>query len=150
MLGFVLRSVFVNLGGNLSRPCLLTSNCTPAPLNHRPLLSDFVQEIGFLTPKPVVYVANVPAEAMPSNESDDDDKPSEVSETAEAISRVALAHADTVVGLRRDYGVPVAVGCLRNSEGQNALGVAVRFADVLCVFSLFASTCSVICGPPTP
>lgn len=77
-----------------------------------------------------MYVANVPAEAAPSSGSDDEDKPEEVSESAEAIGRVALAHADTVVSLRRDYGVPAVVGCLRNPEGQNALGAAVRFARV--------------------
>lgn len=74
-----------------------------------------------------MYFANVPTEAAPSSDSDDDeDKPQDVSESAEAITKVALAHADTVVGLGRDYGVPVALGCLRNPEGQNALGAAVR------------------------
>lgn len=89
-----------------------------------------MQEIGFLTPKPVVYVANVPSEAAPSSDEEDDPnddtKPTEASESAEAIRKVALAHADKVVGLKRDYGVPVIVGCLRNPEGQNALGAAVR------------------------
>lgn len=86
-----------------------------------------MQEIGLLTPKPVVYIANVPEEPAPSSGSDDDDdNPKEASESAAAIGKVALAHADTVVGLQRDYGVPVVVGSLRNPEGQNALGAAVR------------------------
>eukprot|EP00903_Cladosiphon_okamuranus_P018058 g16619.t1 len=85
-----------------------------------------IEEIGLLTPKPVVYVANVPEEAAPSSGSDvDDDKRKEALESAAAIRKVALAHADTVVGLQRDYGVPVAVGSLRSPEGQNALGAAV-------------------------
>ncbi|CAM9953441.1 unnamed protein product, partial [Ectocarpus fasciculatus] len=88
-----------------------------------------IEEIGFLTPKPVVYVANVPSEAAPSSDEEDnandDAKSKEASESAEAIRKVALAHADRVVGLKRDYGVPAVVGCLRNPEGQNALGAAV-------------------------
>ncbi|CAM9749387.1 unnamed protein product [Scytosiphon promiscuus] len=85
-----------------------------------------IKEIGLLTPKPVVYVANVPSEAAPSSDSDDDDgEPEQASESAEAISKVALAHADKVVGLQRDYGVPAVVGCLRNPEGRIALGAAV-------------------------
>lgn len=80
-----------------------------------------------LTPKPVVYMANVPAEAAPSSDSDhDEDEPKEVSESAEDISRVALAHADKVIGLNRDYRVPAVVGCLRNRDGQSTLGAAVR------------------------
>lgn len=108
--------------------------CTSLPISYIYKYASFwllrdaviLQEIGFLTPKPVVYVANVPAEAGPSIDSNDDEEPKDVSESAKAISRVALAHADTVVGLRRDYGVPAVVGCLRNLEGQNALGAAVR------------------------
>eukprot|EP00752_Nemacystus_decipiens_P004166 g3809.t1 len=85
-----------------------------------------IEEIGLLTPKPVVYVANVPPEAVTSTYPEDDEsKEKHVSESTEAIGRVALAHADTVVGLDRDYGVPVVVGCLRNLQGQNALGAAV-------------------------
>lgn len=89
------------------------------------LCPDVLQEIGFLTPKPVVYVANVPTEAAP-RDSNDEGNPAEVSESSEAIGKVALAHADTVKGLHRDYGVPVVVGCLRNTEGQSVLGAAVR------------------------
>ena len=96
-----------------------------------------------LTPKPVVYVANVPTEAAPSSGPDDDeDKAKEVSESAEAIGKVALAHADTVVGLHRDYGVPAVVGCLRNPEGQNVLGAAVRFGRVREVSAAIHSLCS--------
>ncbi|CAN0258664.1 unnamed protein product [Ectocarpus sp. 6 AP-2014] len=88
-----------------------------------------IEEIGFLTPKPVVYVANVPSEAAPSSDEDDDAnddaEPKEASESGEAVRKVALAHADKVVSLKRDYGAPVVVGCLRNPEGQNALGAAV-------------------------
>jgi len=89
------------------------------------LCPDVLQEIGFLTPKPVVYVANVPTEAAP-RDSDDEENLGEVPESSEAISKVALAHADTVLGLHRDYGVPAVVGCLRNPEGQSVLGAAVR------------------------
>lgn len=83
----------------------------------------------------MVYVANVPSEAAPSSDSDDvdddDGEPKQASESAEAISKVALAHADKVVGIERDYGVPAVVGCLRNPEGRIALGAAVRCLPVI-------------------
>ena len=73
-----------------------------------------------------MYVANVPSEAAPHG-SADEEALTEVSEASKAIGKVALAHADTVLGLHRDYGVPAVVGCLRNPEGQSVLGAAVRF-----------------------
>lgn len=89
----------------------------------------FWQEIGFLTPKPVVYVANLPVEAAPRS----DDAPKEeingsieASEAREAIARVALAHAEVVTGIERDYGVPAVAACLRLQDGQEALGAKVR------------------------
>lgn len=87
------------------------------------------QEIGFLSPKPVVYVANIPPEAVPSEEDSGEtevDTP-EASESAVAIARVALAHADRVADLRREFGVPAVTACLKDREGQETLGAAVRY-----------------------
>lgn len=87
-----------------------------------------MQEIGFLTPKPVIYVANLPLEAVTPEVSDDpQDAVKEVSESAAAIAKVALAHAETIVGLNREYGVPAIAACLRDRGGQEALGATVRY-----------------------
>lgn len=86
------------------------------------------QEIGFLSPKPVVYVANIPPEALPSEDSEETEGDSpEASESAAAIARVALAHADRVTDLRREVRVPTVAACLRDREGQDTLGAAVRY-----------------------
>lgn len=75
-----------------------------------------------------MYVANIPPEAEPSVESDEtDDAKKEASESAEAIARVALAHADKVNGLRRDYRVSSVAACLTVREGQETLGAKVRY-----------------------
>ena len=75
-----------------------------------------------------MYVANVPPEAVPSQGSEETEgETPEPSESAAAIARVALAHADRVTDLRREFRVPAVTACLRDREGQETLGAAVRY-----------------------
>lgn len=83
------------------------------------------QEIGFLTPKPVVYVANLPEETVAPHESGDATDGKANADGAEAIARVALAHADQILGMEREHGVPAVAGCLRTRQGQDAAGAKV-------------------------
>lgn len=86
------------------------------------------QEIGFLTPKPVVYAANIPPEAVPQEDLEGvkKDVANNGVESPAAIAKVARAHADKVIGINRDYGVPAVVSCLTTLEGQGSLGATVR------------------------
>lgn len=99
-----------------------------------------VQEIGFLSPKPVVYVANIPIEAAPqaidedSGGDIDQEVTAEAAESAEAIARLALAHAQSVVDMGRDYNVPAVAACLQVRDGQEDLGAAVRSGTCSLVF----------------
>lgn len=80
-----------------------------------------------MTPKPVVYVANLPPEAVPQEDSEDvNDVANDGVESPAAIAKVARAHADKVTGINRDYGVPAVVSCLTTLEGQGSLGATVR------------------------
>eukprot|EP00904_Undaria_pinnatifida_P014180 jgi/Undpi1/9893/HiC_scaffold_28.g12347.m1 len=114
-------------GPGFRESCLRDEPREDGSMLYRSRLRAAIREIGFLSPKPVVYVANIPPEAVPSEEDSGEtevDTP-EASESAVAIARVALAHADRVADLRREFGVPAVTACLKDREGQETLGAAV-------------------------
>lgn len=82
----------------------------------------FDQEIGFLSSKPVVYVANLPTETVRSDGEDEDNGAGDGSADAGSIARVALAHAETVMNIERDHGIPAVAACLSSQEGRDSLG----------------------------
>ncbi|CAM9636089.1 unnamed protein product, partial [Laminaria digitata] len=114
-------------GPGFRESCLRDEPREDGTMLYRSRLRAAVREIGFLSPKPVVYVANVPPEAVPSENSEETEgeTPPEASESVAAIARVALAHADRVADLRREFRVPAVTACLRDREGQETLGAVV-------------------------
>lgn len=73
----------------------------------------------------MIYVANLPEETVIPDESDNPSDSKANADGAEAIARVALAHADQVVGIEQEHGVPAVAGCLRARRGQDAVGAKV-------------------------
>lgn len=100
-----------------------------------------------------MYVANIPPEAAPQDDSDKDegvteyqasnpnretsdtnqeasDAEKEAAESAAAIAKVALAHAAKIVRLRLKFkGVRAIAACLQFEDGQERLGVEVGYTS---------------------
>ena len=72
-----------------------------------------------------------------SGDEDRDASNKNLAESAASIAKVARAHGEKVIDLKRDYGVPAVMACLTSRDGQESLGATVRQDQPVCACGLY-------------